>query len=607
MTIIPLAKVTVLGLSADREALLDGLQSLGCLHLIPLPSDADASSADEERFVVPKPTEDARQALRYLMDVRRRRHQTRVDAAFDFDRIVAEALANRRRKQQVEDRVLAVGQRLEELQHWGDFHLPDLDALGGCRLWFYRVPHPKAGPFLQALGSLGVPWQRLHESASHGYYVLIAEQEPEPALLPVSRSRLGSQSPRDVRLELDRARTALEDVEAEHESLSRWVFLLSKHLARAEDAQAREQASGMAVDDSTLVQLRGWIPRPLLPRLEAFAARQGLAYLAEVPEPKDTPPTLLRNPSTLSGGQDLVTFYETPSYRDWDPSIVVFFSFAFFFAMIMADAGYALVLGVVVAVKWKSMGRSPGGRHFRILAAFGLVMALVYGILAGSYFGVEPPADSLLGHLKLLDLNDFAAMMKLSLVVGCAHLLLANGVVALRGHSLAQKAPPLGWMAAILGGLTLYLGNAAPPFLHLGLGLIAGGLLTVLLLSSERRIHHPSDVLLRLLDGAGSLTAISKLFGDVMSYLRLFALGLASASLAITFNQLAAQVSRSGIALGVPIALLILVLGHGINLLLAIISGFVHGLRLNFIEFFNWGLSGEGVPFRPFIKKELAS
>ena len=66
-------------------------------------------------------------------------------------------------------------------------------------------------------------------------------------------------------------------------------------------------------------------------------------------------------------------------------------------------------------------------------------------------------------------------------------------------------------------------------------------------------------------------------------------------------------VSRSGLALGVPIALLILVLGHGINLLLAIISGFVHGLRLNYIEFFNWGLSGDGVPFRPFIKKELAS
>ncbi|EDY39427.1 V-type ATP synthase subunit I, putative [Cyanobium sp. PCC 7001] len=602
MTIIPLAKVTVLGLSADRERLLDGLQSLGCLHLIPL-----ADAGEDEGFVLDRPSEDARQALRYLMDVRRRRHQTRVDADFAFERIVAEALANRRRKQQAEDRLLALGKRLEELRPWGDFTLPALDALGGCRLWFYRVPHPKAAAFRQALQGLGVPWQRLHETARHAYVVLIAEEEPDPALLPVPRSHVGSQSYREVQRECDLARTALEDVEAEHESLSCWLFLLSKHLTRAEDAQARHQASAMARDDSTLVQLQGWIPRPLLPRLQTFAARQGLAYLADVPEPRDSPPTLLRNPASLSGGQDLVTFYETPAYRDWDPSIVVFFSFAFFFAMIMADAGYALVLGVVLALKWKSMGRSAGGRHFRILAAFGLVMALVYGMLAGSYFGIEPPQGSPLAAIKLLDLNDFPAMMQLSLLVGCAHLLLANGVVAVRGRSLAQTAPPIGWMAVIVGGLTLYLGNAAPPVLHVGLGLIAGGLLTVLLLSSERQVHHPMDLLLRLLDGAGSLTAISKLFGDVMSYLRLFALGLASASLAITFNQLAGQVSRSDIALGVPIALLILVLGHGINLLLAIISGFVHGLRLNFIEFFNWGLSGEGVPFRPFIKKELAS
>lgn len=602
MTIIPLVKVTLLGLSADREALLDGLQSLGCLHLIPL-GDAPA----EEAFAQSLPSEEARRALRYLSDVRRRRHQTRVDAAFDFDRIVAEALANRSQHQQAEDRVLALRKRCEELRPWGNFELPDLDELGGCRLWFYRVPHPKVAAFHQALAQLELPWQCLHASDRHQYIVLIAPQEPDADRLPVPRSHVGAQSHRDVQLELDAAVSALEDVEAEHESLSRWAFLLSKHLCQAEDAQAREQASGMALDDNTLVQLQGWLPRPLLPRLEAFAAHQGLAVLAEVPQPSDTPPTLLRNPPALSGGQDLVTFYETPAYRDWDPSIVVFFSFAFFFAMILADAGYALVLAVVLGLRWKAMGRSAGGRHFRLLACFGLVLSLLYGILAGSYFGVEPPAGSALAHLKLLNLNDFSAMMQLSLLVGCAHLLLANGIVALRAHSLAQRASPLGWMTVIVGGLTLFLGKAAPPALHLGIGLIVAGLLTVLVLSSERRIQHPADLLLRLLDGLGSLTAISKLFGDVMSYLRLFALGLASASLALTFNQLAAQVSRSDLSLGVPIALLILMLGHGINLLLAIISGFVHGLRLNFIEFFNWGLSGEGVPFRPFIKKELAS
>ena len=105
-----------------------------------------------------------------------------------------------------------------------------------------------------------------------------------------------------------------------------------------------------------------------------------------------------------------------------------------------------------------------------------------------------------------------------------------------------------------------------------------------------------------------ALTGISGLFGDILSYLRLFALGLASASLALTFNSMAKQVVESatgGADLEYLFAFLILVSGHSINLALAIVSGFVHGLRLNFIEFFKWGIADEGYPFQAFAKKEI--
>ncbi|MBE9171927.1 V-type ATP synthase subunit I [Cyanobium sp. LEGE 06143] len=602
MSIVPLARVTVVGLSADKDRLIDGLQRLGCLHLIPL-----ESPAEQDTFVTPRPIEEAQQALRYLSDVRRRRHQTRVDADFDFDRLIAEALATRQRQRDAEDRLLALEARLRELQPWGEIALPDLDLLGGQRLWFYRVPHPKARWFREVLVGLDVPYQLLHESPRHLYFALIAPSEPDPEALPVPRSHVGALPTAEVRRDLDAARTALEEVEADHEALSRWIFLLSRHLAQAEDSQARAQASGMTHDDGTLLQLQGWLPSRDISRLDGFARQHGLAFVAEKPEPRDTPPTLLSNPVSLTGGQDLVTFYETPGYRDWDPSIVVFFSFALFFAMILADAGYALVLAVLLGLLWKGMGRSPAGRHFRLVAVVGLSFALLYGVLAGSYFGVVPPATSPLVQLKLLDLNDYEAMIKVSLVVGCLHLLLANGIVAIRGPGVVARARPLGWMAVILAGLVVYLGAGTAWLVNLGAGLGVGGLLTILLLSSDRPIAHPAALILRLVDGLGSLTNISKLFGDVMSYLRLFALGLASASLAVTFNQLAGQVYHSDVALGVPIAILILLLGHGMNLLLAIISGFVHGLRLNFIEFFNWSLSEEGYPFRPFVKKEPVS
>jgi V/A-type H+-transporting ATPase subunit I len=110
------------------------------------------------------------------------------------------------------------------------------------------------------------------------------------------------------------------------------------------------------------------------------------------------------------------------------------------------------------------------------------------------------------------------------------------------------------------------------------------------------------DWIWRVLEGLQALTGASKAFGDVLSYLRLFALGLASAQLATTFNDLAHGATEMP-GVGILLALLIVLVGHGINLLLGIVSGVVHGLRLNCIEFFSWSLTDEGYPFRAFCKK----
>jgi V/A-type H+-transporting ATPase subunit I len=108
----------------------------------------------------------------------------------------------------------------------------------------------------------------------------------------------------------------------------------------------------------------------------------------------------------------------------------------------------------------------------------------------------------------------------------------------------------------------------------------------------------------RLLSGLLGLTKISAAFGDVLSYLRLFALGLASASLAAAFNDMAADIHGGLPRIGLLFALLVLLFGHALNLLLGVSSGVIHGLRLNVIEFFNWGLKDDGRRFTPFRRKE---
>ena len=171
------------------------------------------------------------------------------------------------------------------------------------------------------------------------------------------------------------------------------------------------------------------------------------------------------------------------------------------------------------------------------------------------------------------------------------------------GSAAANQA--LGWILVMLGAYAYWLGAEGELAQALGQAGIVTGLGLVLVLGSERPVRSPMSALLRLLDGLQALTGVTKVFGDVLSYLRLFALGLASASLALTFNDLARQVHQEVQGTGLLLAILILLVGHLLNLALAIMSGVVHGLRLNFIEFYNWALTGEGYPFRAFKKKEL--
>ena len=598
MSIVSVCKVTLCGTRADRQGLLEGLQRLGCMHLVSLrPPPKEPEKAPPER------AEDAYRALRYLLDVRNKRRQVMETEGFDFDGVVKQALINQQRRRDTEDRRDFLAHRIEGLTPWGDFEVAG-ESLGGYRLWFYQVPHNE----MAAVHALDLPWQVVHKDNRFAYVAVIAREEPPRHALPVARTHTGAVPLNELKRHLQRAEIELEDIDAEHQALSRWIFLVSQNLAHAEDKAALTHASTQLLEADGLCAVQGWLPKRDLPRLQAFAEQEGLALLAETPDPAEAPPTLLENPEPVSGGQDLVGFYQTPSYRSWDPSPIVFFSFALFFAMILADAGYALVLGTLLAVFWKRLGASEAGHRFRRLSVVVLGASLFYGIIVGSYFGFTPPEASLIAGLKVLELEDFDVMMRLSIAIGCLHLIMANAAVAYRAGGFPRNAPPLGWIGAILGGMLFWLGasEAGPAvFEQAGMVLVVLGLGLVLFFSGRRRIDSIRSLFMRLLDGLMSLTNATKMFGDVLSYLRLFALGLASSSLAVTFNQLAVDVRDGLPGIGVLLGILVMLLGHAINLALGIVSGFVHGLRLNFIEFFSWGVPEEGYPFRAFAKKEI--
>lgn len=588
MSIVSLDKVTLIGHSSNKEEVLSGLQALGCLHLIPLTREGEAR-ADTG------PSKDAREALRFLASCAQQRRQVTDASRFDARAVEEQALDLQRRTFQLRNRRDFISLRIDNLALWGEFEFPTIEQLGGHRLWFYRVPHHE----MKVVQQSALRWELVNRDDRFFYVVVVSASEPLG--MPVERDLAGGVSRHKLLEELEALEIELEDVEAERVSLTRWCTLFARALDGLEDRSARAQAGSQTAEADPVYGLQAWVPRDRMDDLQGFAADHTLALSKVEPEAGEQPPTLFSNNAPLRAGEDLVAFYMTPSYWLWDPSSLVFLSFAIFFGMIVADAGYAALLAGIVFVYRNRLGKSAVGRRWRVMLAALAGATGIYGIMAGSYFGVTPAPESLAGKLHILDLSNFTVMMALSVTIGALHLSCANIMDGLRYPSLPQRLPSFGWATAILGGLVIWgamqlqseaLSNGGVAMMTLGLLLVVGF------------SGYGEKPLRRLLKGVTALAGVSGAFGDVLSYLRLFALGLASASLAMAFNDMAADVRQAVPGIGFFFGLLILLLGHSLNFLLSVSSGFIHGLRLNVIEFFKWGVKDEGHPYRPFARKE---
>lgn len=590
MTIVRLVRVTFYGLLAEKERVLDELQMLGCLHLVPL-AERDVETAEG-------PSPAARDALKFLLACRTRRRQVHDEADFEAEAVQNRALAMQAQMRALQNERDALVRRIARARPWGEFAMPPPEDLGGLRLWFYVVPHYR----MKELSGRNLVVEVVRRDNRFSYIVVLAHEVPEE--MPVAPEELDPRPLSMLERRLEQVEIELEDLEAERAALTRWCDLLARDLHRLEDRAALAYAALHTEDAAPLFALQGWAPAALAPELEAYAAANSLAVVVEEPGPADAPPTLMDNPEPVAAGQDLVNFYSTPGYWNWDPSVAVFVSFINFFAIIVSDAGYALLWTAVIMLLWRRMATTAMLRRLRTLFLAMGGAALVWGLLVGSFFGLSPPAGSPLRPLAVIDLADHGAMMRLTILIGAAHVVAGNLGLAWSQRTSARALAPLGWCAMILGALGLWLGAEADAALVVGLApwiMAAGGALVLLFTSAAPALRR------RLLGGLLALARIPTAFGDVLSYLRLFALGLASTSLAIVFNELAGDVARSVPGIGFFLAILIVILGHAMNFALALVGGFVHGLRLNYIEFFNWSLAGEGFPFRPFAKKESAT
>ncbi|HET8698901.1 MAG TPA: V-type ATP synthase subunit I [Gammaproteobacteria bacterium] len=594
MTIAALAKVSLLGPAADKDSTLDGLQRLGCMHLEDLGPQGDSPPALETSDA------DARLALRWLRDSTVKRHSRGAPQDADVEAIVRETMEVRDRLRALTEEHGQLEKWIAAMTPWGDFELPEWAREGPLRLWFYELPLHRVAH----LASIDLPWKIVAEDHRFAYVVVVAASEP--VQMPVPATPLEPRPLSKLHGRLREVERELEQLEYRRIGLTVHIDLLQAKLDEADDRAARRAAARRVHDDEALFAVQGWVPTERLGDLRRFAEERGLASAAAAPSAGEEPPTLLENPPAWRGGEGLVTFYTTPAYDAWDPSKSVLLAFAVFFAIILADAGYGLVLGVILLALWKRLGTSSGGRSLRSLMLVVVACSVLYGVITASYFGIEVHEGSWPATLKLLDMNDQKTMMWLSIVIGAVHIAAANLVSAWRRRRSAAALGPLGWVAVVLGATAVGLAGSYPglaAWREPGVAAVAAGAPLILLFTSRQPLAFaPRALLHRVLHGLEAIAHSTKAFGDVLSYLRLFALGLAAFKLAEVFNELAHSafaVPGVGVLLGV----LILLAGHGLNLAMGIMSGVVHSLRLNLIEFLSWSLPEEGRNFTPFATK----
>lgn len=593
MAIAALKRVTLCGTAGQKLDLLAELQSLGLIHLIDLsPSTTPPPPSDLFK--------DTQLALRYLEDCPQSQRPARHLGNFNPQQQVARILKLKATSEVLLDQRDLLQTQISQLKAWGQFELPEPDLLAGIQFFFYQLNSRQFRQLIQTDYAFKV----IRQDSRFRYVVVLASQPPDD--LPFPPEQLPDLSLRQLQERLEDVDDSIENLETRRIGATRFIPGLREYLTDALNSSELQDATYRTYDETGLFALQGWCPVHQLPEIFKLAEKLGLAIETRDPSPQDLPPTYLQNRPALSAGESLIQIYGMPAYGTWDPSIIVFISFVLFFGLILADAGYGLVLTIISLLLRKSLIRS-GKKQFWLLMIALSASSLIYGVLAGEYFGLDAPKGGFLDQIAIFkpDLAKLSELMAFSIGIGVVHVTIANAISIYQKFGRSAVGVHLGWILVVVGGYGAWLFRflLPQPALATGCSWALGIGLVAVFCFSHPGSFTPKGILQWLLGGLHGLTEISKVFGDVLSYLRLFALGLSSTYLAITFNQLAGDVAKMG-ELGLLLGFLILLLGHTMNFVLCLMAGTIHGLRLNFIEFYRWSQDpdAEGYAFKPLRK-----
>ena len=606
-----MTKYSFILMTGEKEGFLEQLQELGVVDISRSVKPIDQDSSEMfAKVTKAKKTLEFLEGIDYSKDADA---ESIVKTTVSIDGDPVEFVENcRTRLTDLNSSLANAEKQMKARLPWGDYDKARLDSLNdlGYVIRYYCVDSKRFNPAWSEL----YPLQVVTETKEKTWFITIAAKN-EDYSFPVAETAVPEGTYAEAK---DEAACILNDIieckagiqnakdyiPAIKETCNQDLVVLDRYLA---DSAADSAAENL------ITVFTGFAPVDNDEELTEAFDKMGVFYLKEEAVEEDNPPIKLKNNWFTRQFESFTGMYGMPVYSEFDPTSIVAPFYLLFFAMCLGDAGYGIVLllfGLMLNKGWVKFAMFDGlGTIISILGAG----TMVVGTILGTFFGMSLydatwvpewlKSCMIVGEVEVPGMGMFNIQMLLALAIGVFHICLAMTVKAIgytKRFGWKENISTWGWLLLIVGGIILailgvgkLLSPAAIKWAVIVIGVISA--LAIYIFNTPGR-----NPLINI--GAGlwdTYNMATGILGDVLSYIRLFALGLAGGMLGQAFNNLAEMVRGDNFLTWIPFVL-ILLFGHVLNVLMSSLGAFVHPLRLTFVEYFkNAGYEGKGAAYNP--------
>ena len=603
--IVPMKKFLLVLLSKDLHSAPLQLRKLGIAHI------TNFQSSGESCAVLETALKNAQNAQGILASNASRKNSEAPDAALKAGELIATTLAKQNEISSLLDRIADLKRESDRIRPWGEFspalfaelqrsgmqiklleaQLKQLETIPETNDYL-KLPAPKGRARIALLGSDSIP-------------------------VGFDEFKVPAKSLGNLETEIADCEKTLAGKKAEMSRLAVNVASIDRELKRIESSLTIERLrAGMPGQDS-LRYLTGFVPAAETEVLKAEATKRGWAIAIDDPADDELPPTKVENNAVVRMIQPVFDFLGTvPNYREYDTSLWFLGFFSLYFAMIFGDGGYGVILlCAALAMFFKSRkAKKPVPDFGRLLFVLS-GMTILWGFVTSTWFAI--PFESLpriLQNMSLTALNgsnpEAGTNTKIfCFIIGALQLSIAHIKNIKRDFPHLKFLAQVGSLSMVIGMLNavlnLVIDASRFPLQGWALALIAGGFTMVFVFG-----NWDGNLIKALLDGLKgiipSFLGVVSVFADIVSYIRLWAVGLAGLAISQTVNGMAVNLlgpTGGGIVsflIGGLVGVILLFVGHAINLVMSVLSVLVHGIRLNILEFSSHlGMEWSGYKYEP--------